>query len=69
MCTERTSIATIFGHQESADQFGTEEGTIVKGRAGSLAWLRKYIEDADCDSKRHLRMIDGMARAMSSKRD
>jgi putative transposase len=56
--TERTTIATIFGEQENADQFGTEEEAMVKERVDSLVWLRKQIEDADKD------LLQEMVKAM-----
>jgi len=54
----RATIATIFGHQENADQFGTEEEAMVKERVDSLVWLRKQIENADKD------LLQEMVKAM-----
>lgn len=47
MRTERSTIATIFGQQGNADQFGPEGDAMVMERVGNLVWLRKKIEDAD----------------------
>jgi hypothetical protein len=43
---ERTTIATIFGNHQ---QRRYASAPMVRDRVGSLAWLRKRIEDADTE--------------------
>ena len=52
---KKETIATIFGSaSKTQTDIGTEEEAMVKERVGTLAWLRKRLEEADTDLLREM---------------
>jgi putative transposase len=52
---KEATIAAIFGSSTKQPiRVGTEEEAMVKERVGTLAWLRKRVEDADTDLLREM---------------